>query len=205
MDLDKIEREVGRHVSDVSELIALIRKQEAALKAADGWKIYDPQNRVESLRKAAEALMTAAGQYPEDETISKAADNVDEALKNCVGDVVIPKIGDDFAGGIYAGIARGQNGQPDYHLVLMPGDIRADFNEAKEFAEAAGSDLPTRHEQSLLFANLKDKFKAAWYWSGEQHEALAGCAWTQYFGDGLQTFITKSYAGRARAVRRLVI
>ncbi|SDH41548.1 MULTISPECIES: DUF1566 domain-containing protein [unclassified Duganella] len=114
-------------------------------------------------------------------------------------------IGAPFEGGIYAGIARGQNGQPDEHLILLPGDEKLNWDAAVAFAAAAGGRLPTRREQSLLFANLKEEFKEAWYWSGEQHEVDTDYAWYQYFYDGSQDTLRKSVAGRARAVRSIAI
>jgi len=101
----------------------------------------------------------------------------------------------------YAGILLGDDSQPHQHIVLLPGEIEeADFQKAKEFAAQAGGELPTRREQSLLFANLKQHFQAAWYWSGEEHSASR--AWGQYFLHGNQYYGNKSYEARARAVRR---
>src|SRR5438094_817365 len=72
----------------------------------------------------------------------------------------ITPIGSEFQGGIYAGIARGVDGAADYHLVLPP-DAKEDINwdDAMKWAEGIGGDLPTRSEQALLFANLKDQFE----------------------------------------------
>jgi hypothetical protein len=114
-------------------------------------------------------------------------------------------IGAPFEGGIYAGIARGQNGQPDEHLILLPGDEKLNWDAAVAFAATAGGRLPTRHEQSLLFANLKEEFKETWYWSGAQHEVYTDFAWLQYFDGGTQDGYHKSVAGRARAVRSIAI
>jgi len=68
-----------------------------------------------------------------------------------------------------------------------------------------GGELPTRREQSLLYANCKSQFKGEWYWSGEQHAADSYGAWGQLFGNGDQIYGSKSFEARARAVRRLVI
>ena len=113
-------------------------------------------------------------------------------------------IGTAFAGGIYAGIMRGIDGAPDEHLVLLPGAAEdVTWESAVEWAKAEGGDLPTRREQRLLFINLKDQFEEDWYWSGEQ--AGPSGAWVQYFLYGFQYDGTRSYEGRARAVRRLEI
>ncbi len=113
-------------------------------------------------------------------------------------------IGAAFSGGIYAGIIRGVAGAPDQHLVLLPGDVDdVNWEAANAFAASAGGELPTRAEQALLFANLKDQFEPRWYWSSEQ--AGPSLAWTQGFFGGYQNSYYRSYEGRARAVRRLPI
>ena len=106
----------------------------------------------------------------------------------------------------YAGIILGKSGEQDYHLILLPGEIeRTGWDKSMAWAKAGIGQLPTRREQSLLFANLREHFKSAWYWSCEQHAAVSGYAWDQYFNDGGQGNVRKSYEGRARAVRRLPI
>ena len=103
----------------------------------------------------------------------------------------------------YAGLLFDANGLASHHVILLPGeadDIK--WDAAKEWATKAGGELPTRQEQAMLFANLKSEFKPNWYWSGEQYEEDSSYAWYQYFGIGLQGTDHKSYAGRARAVRR---
>ena len=113
-------------------------------------------------------------------------------------------IGAAFAGGIYAGISRGVDGAPDQHLVLLPGEaVDVDWEAAGAFATSIDGDLPTRAEQALLYANLKDQFERRWYWSGKQ--AGPSYAWYQDFYDGFQYSNLRSYEGRARAVRRLPI
>jgi len=106
----------------------------------------------------------------------------------------------------YAGIIIGQNGGADYHLILLPGEAeRVTWAKAKTFAKDAGGDLPTRREQSLLYANCKEQFEGAWYWSSEEHASDSDCAWMQGFGVGDQDGYRKGHASRARAVRRLPI
>lgn len=105
-------------------------------------------------------------------------------------------------GETYAGLILNEDGTPSHHLVLLPGETEATWADAKAWAKEAGGDLPTRREQSLLFANAKAAFKARWYWSSEKHESGSG-AWIQDFGDGSQYtgHVASSYC--ARAVRRL--
>lgn len=106
----------------------------------------------------------------------------------------------------YAGIILGKDGEPDHHLILLPGEAESvNWKQAKEFAEKAGGELPTRREQSLLFANLKEQFQPRWYWSGEQHASNSGYAWCQDFHDGGQYGGHEFSDYRARAVRKVVI
>ena len=106
----------------------------------------------------------------------------------------------------YAGLLLGKGGKPDQHIFLLPWEANGvTWNAAVILAQKAGGELPTRREQSLLFANLKDQFKPEWYWSGEQHASTSDYAWIQTFGYGSQYDVRKSFYHRARAVRRLEI
>ena len=106
----------------------------------------------------------------------------------------------------YAGIILGKNGEPDYHLILLPGEAeKVTWTQATKWAKTTGGELPTRREQRVLFANAKEHFKPEWYWSGESLASDAGFAWGQLFNFGNQYSGRKSYEGRARAVRRLPI
>jgi hypothetical protein len=107
---------------------------------------------------------------------------------------------------VYAGLVLGVDGQPDHHLILLPGEVSSvTWEEAKKFAAKAGGELPTRREQALLFANLKREFKPDWYWSSTQHAATDAFAWLQFFGSGGQYYGYESARLRARAVRRFAI
>jgi len=110
------------------------------------------------------------------------------------------------AGEEYAGIITGQDGDLPYHLILLPGEAEdITWPDARAWACQAGGGLPSRREQSLLFANLKDQFQARWYWSNEQHAANAYYAWSQTFTNGSQDYDDEGAQRRARAVRRLTI
>lgn len=110
------------------------------------------------------------------------------------------------AGEHYAGVILGKDSAPDHHLILLPGAVEdKTWEQAKEWAASIGGDLPTRREQSMLYANLKEEFEGAWYWSGEQSASNSGLAWSQGFGSGNQGSTRKDYELRARAVRRSVI
>jgi hypothetical protein len=122
----------------------------------------------------------------------------------------LPKIGDAWPGvdGVYAGLSRGENGEPDGHLVLLDavpdGDMA--WDAAVKWADGLGEGarLPTRFESALLYANLQEKFdKDRWHWTGTQ---LSGYnAWRQYFDNGYQFTNLKTFEARARAVRRLIL
>ena len=111
----------------------------------------------------------------------------------------------------YAGLVLNADGTPSHHLVLMPeADKRMPWAAAVEWAQAQGGTLPTRSEQALLFANAKQHFQPAWYWSGEEYqnaddEDAGSSAWGQGFDYGYQVSLHKSFEGRCRAVRRLTV
>ena len=110
------------------------------------------------------------------------------------------------AGERYAGIILDDEGNPAYHLILLPGEKKGiEWAAAKGWAAEQGGELPTRREQSLLFANLKDQLTSNYYWSSERHKYDAGYAWFQYFGIGNQDYISVSAELRACAVRRVFI
>ncbi|HHT8904713.1 TPA: DUF1566 domain-containing protein, partial [Burkholderia cenocepacia] len=75
------------------------------------------------------------------------------------------------AGERIAGQILLDDGSLSHYLILLPGDAEdLDWEAAKAWAAERGGELPTRREQSLLFANLKGEFEPSWYWSSERHE-----------------------------------
>ena len=103
----------------------------------------------------------------------------------------------------YAGIVLGHNDEPSYHLILLPGDVESVTHDAAlKWAEEVSGELPNRRDQALLYANLKSKFAAAWYWSSVLYESDQGYAWYQVFYDGYQGSSYRSDEFRARAIRR---
>ena len=120
----------------------------------------------------------------------------------------IPPIGNRYLGGIYAGVARGFDGEPDGHIILLDDTPSKDLNwaDAVKWAESLGDGarLPTRFESALLYANVRDQLVTdEWHWTSTQDSA--GFAWMQYFGYGNQDISYKFDTGRARAVRRLIL
>lgn len=100
----------------------------------------------------------------------------------------------------YAGLILDDDGTPSHHVILLPGNAESlSWENAKVWAAKAGGKLPSRREQSLLFANLKNEFQGAWYWSGELYSESS--AWHQNFRYGGQSYDAKGYEARARAVR----
>ncbi len=125
-----------------------------------------------------------------------------------------PNIGEYWAGmgGIYAGVARGRDGEPDYHLILCKEDPKKDctWQAALDLAKTITADghsdfsVPTRFESALLYANLHDQFEAdRWHWTSTQYSELD--AWMQHFANGSQDSSTKSTGRRVRVVRRTSI
>jgi len=104
----------------------------------------------------------------------------------------------------YAGIVLNSDGTVAHHLILMAEkpSARMAWGDAVNWADNVGGSLPTRQEQALLYANCKDAFEEAWYWSSQPHEEDASYAWYCNFYDGYQYYHHKSYEGLARAVRR---
>jgi hypothetical protein len=91
------------------------------------------------------------------------------------------------------------------HVILLPGEINANWQKAGEWAASIGGNLPTRVEQAMLFATARNAFKTAPYWSCESCYSESGWAWYQYFNYGTQNSDLKGNELSARAVRRLVI
>jgi hypothetical protein len=106
-------------------------------------------------------------------------------------------------GEVYVG-AIGDKAGDFHHVILLPGDNdEANFEDQLAWAKSIGGDLPTRVEQSMLWAGFRDQFKKDWYWSNEAHHNESGWAWYQYFSDGYQFNSDEGYELRARAVRRV--
>ncbi|MGK2829202.1 DUF1566 domain-containing protein [Ralstonia pseudosolanacearum] len=123
--------------------------------------------------------------------------------------VAVPRIGEVWpghqSGGIYAGMMRGRDGGADYPLILLPGDNDdADWQTQMDWAKSVGGDLPYPEEQSMLFANLRERFKPEAYWSNKTYESNSACAWYQNFDYGDQNDLHKSVALRAVSVSRLI-
>ena len=150
------------------------------------------------------------------EAMIKAVFEAGESEPNDMQIVAItpPPIGDYWVGqgGIYSGLVRGENGQPDYHLILDVGGSQQEFTweAAKACAQRVIADghqdftLPNRIESALLYANLRNRFDFNhWYWTGTEHSPSR--AYSQNFHSGKQDDHIVSIESRARFVRRVAL
>lgn len=151
-------------------------------------------------------------------TVKLDASHVDSVVRTVIANIIKDIVPAQYAsaeaptrpdladGEHYAGLILGKNGESDYHLILLPGEAEEiKWKAAMDWAAEQGGELPTRREQSLLFANLKEQLKQRWHWSCEEYKENAHYAWSQYFTDGNQGYLSKDNEGCARAVRRVSI
>ena len=154
----------------------------------------------------AEAMLKAV--FAADEPAPEPDDDSKEIV------VTPPRIGEYWRGqgGTYAGLVRGENGQPDYHLILDDGESQQEFTweAAEACAQRVIADghqdftLPTRIESALLFANLHYKFNFNhWYWTRTEHSP--GRAYSQNFYSGKQDDHIVAIEAHARFVRRVAL
>lgn len=104
----------------------------------------------------------------------------------------------------YAGATLNADGSVQHHIVLLAArpDKDLDWDDAKAWAGEAGGELPTRQEQSLLFANCRDALPPqSWCWSSEPHGARH--AWGCSFTNGLRSCGYHSSECNAVAIRRV--
>lgn len=122
-----------------------------------------------------------------------------------------PTIGEYWAGqgGVYVGQVREEDGTT-YHQIkatVKPAGL-LNHGAATKWAASLTIDghsdfaLPTRRGSSLLFANLRHLFEAAWYWTSETYKGNASYAWGCSFGNGYTDFGSKSHERQSVAVRR---
>ena len=118
----------------------------------------------------------------------------------------LPKIGAKAAGMTYAGVITAPDGLV-YALCLLddkpPKSLS--WDKAMSWAKSVESDLPTRPEAALLFANLQPKLDKVWHWTNETAHWNSSFAWYCTFTHGDQYNTHKSAEGAAVAVRRFAI
>jgi len=114
----------------------------------------------------------------------------------------LPALGANLEGGLFAGLTTKPDGTHCAVVLLAdkPGG-KLTWQQAVEWAASVQGELPSRSVSALLFANARDQFEKAWHWTSETDADDGSYAWYQYFDDGGQISLHKSYEGRARAVR----
>ena len=114
--------------------------------------------------------------------------------------------------GIYAGIARSYNNEPDNHIILLDAKSPEEFMnwvEATTWAESLGeaTGLPTKGEAALVGCNLAEELGDCGYvWTSTPDGAQRVWyqRWTSSIPD-LQYSFGKTVTSRVRAVKRLPI
>lgn len=92
------------------------------------------------------------------------------------------------------------------HIIVMPDDFDPAPHEIQmERARSVGGELCDRVEGALAFAELRELFHQAVYWTRELHVSDPDYAWTQDFTTGAQLNWDTSSKLRARAFRRIKI
>ncbi len=179
----------------------------------------------------AESALTAASTLAEAQAeLAKRLDKLSEthnaALRTALADDTSsdtastpPAIGQPWPGqgGIYAGIARGEDGQPDGHLIVstITGNHLM-WNDAIAFAKATVTidgvtftdfQAPSRIEAALCHTNLKDEFGGKGVYWTRVHTVWndARSAWAQGFLNGSQHWLSKDGELRVRPVRRIAV
>ena len=112
----------------------------------------------------------------------------------------LPEIGQPLEDGLFAGLTTTPDGT--HYTVVLLADKPAEmltWKQALNWADKLGAVLPTRTVAAMLFANAKDQFEPGWHWTAESYKGSG--AWHQFFYDGYQGILRKSYEGRCRAVR----
>ena len=120
----------------------------------------------------------------------------------------LPALGVELAGGTFRGITTLKDGT-HCAVILLPNKAqeRMNWQQTKEWAEAADGVMLTRPVGALLYANAKDHFEPTLYWTSEElqtdtgDESDASCAWYCLFDIGGQGDYHKSAEGAAVAVR----
>ena len=128
--------------------------------------------------------------------------------------LIPPRIGAAWPGqgGEYAGVVRGEEGQPDYYLIIGPAyEGMLTWKAATEWAAGLKQNLftdftlPNRRDGGVAYANARELFGPDWFWLAEQYASTPNLAWLQGFSNGFQGGWGKDRKGRARAVRRVPI
>lgn len=144
--------------------------------------------------------------------MNTVAESATAALAFAIASISIPPLGArlEGQGGSFEALMKGENGQPDYLLILHD-EHSENANWKDQTAWAAGLEtdghkdftLPNRRELNAMRANARDKFNDDWYWSCEP--TGSDYAWSQHFYYGYQYSNPQHSYTRACAVRRVPI
>lgn len=117
---------------------------------------------------------------------------------------VLPKLGEAFQGGVYAGVSTGQDGGLYVPVLLGHKPPRGlDWYESQAWVESLGASVPTRSEAALLFANVRPLLKPELHWTAEGDESDPFHAWVCHFGSGHQYNDRAGHEHSAIAIRRI--
>jgi hypothetical protein len=112
--------------------------------------------------------------------IAKYKEQAAEQIVEVAAARIEMRVGERYAGIVF------ENGQPHHHLILLPqrsGTLT--WQDAQDWAQEVGGELPTRFESALLYANLRDEFdQSKWHWTATQYSD--DFAWNQTFAHGTQ-------------------
>lgn len=126
----------------------------------------------------------------------------------------VPPIGAHWPehGGDFMGIARGDDGHPDYLLIRGPyAPHGLNHKAALEFADGCRAhghsdwDLPTRTDGALIQANGRAQMREGWHWLKESYAGDDASAWCQLFSCGTQYDFHKGSEFAVVLVRRVLI
>lgn len=106
------------------------------------------------------------------------------------------------AGEKYVGVLPGINGGKDQRIVLLAADVDGANYAAAVAATPVGGSLPTRQEQSFLYAQMKEEFEPEFHWSSEVDATYKDLVWAQDFDNGYQFAHNEAHLFRARYIRR---
>ena len=84
-------------------------------------------------------------------------------------------------------------------------DKAMSWNDAKDWCESVGGELPPRDVllQAYLNEDIKTIFQKNWYWSGAEFNTQG--AWRQFSGTGFQDYSFKTDTCYVRAVKKVKI
>lgn len=123
----------------------------------------------------------------------------------------LPALGDDLAGGVFAGVITQPDGVtsavsvlPDEAVSPTTFSNTLDHDEAVAWADSIGAVLPTPAIASLISTNQRAAYpEADWYWTAVPNgDSLA---WACFMKTGAVQDMPKGYVMKAFAVRLITV